>query len=451
MSAFTFLVAPTDDANNDETLSSDATTAVAPLPITGLSLMDTTDQTVVTTLSGNDQIRLEDSKNGSYTIRTDLATGTNLESVRTELTGAKTVDATDNGPPYSLHGENGTSLNGQGLPAGSYNLRVTAYSGDDRSGTLLQTLQASFSVSGTNSQATGLPTISGTIRVGETLTANTDSVADTDGLDNATHSYQWLADDAAVSGATGRQHTITRDQEGVAIKVAVSFSDDAGTDEALTSVATVAVVAAPNRDATGALTISATPQVDQILAADTSAITDQDGLTSVSYKYQWIRESDAITGATSSTYRLTADDLGKHIKVRVSFTDDRDNSETLTSAATDTVAAKPAPLTASFSGVPASLSGTWFKFTLTFSEEVELSYKTLRDDAFTEDGANVTKAKRTQKGSNLGWTVRVRPDGNGDVSITLPATTDCDATGAVCTADGRMLSNRNEFTVNGSS
>ncbi len=191
--------------------------------------------------------------------------------------------------------------------------------------------------------------------------------------------------------------------------------------------------------------------MDQILAADTSAITDQDGLTSVSYKYQWIRESDAITGATSSTYRLTADDLGKHIKVRVSFTDDRDNSETLTSAATDTVAGKPAPLTASFSGVPASHSGTWFEFTLTFSAEVELSYKTLRDDAFTEAGANVTKAKRTQKGSNLGWTVRVRPDGNGDVSITLPATTDCDDTGAICTADGRTLSNRNEFTVNGSS
>ena len=54
------------------------------------------------------------------------------------------------------------------------------------------------------------------------------------------------------------------------------------------------------------------------------------------------RNDDAdIAGETASTYTVPDDDVGKTIKVRVTLTDDRDNEETLTSAATATVAAKP--------------------------------------------------------------------------------------------------------------
>ena len=35
------------------------------------------------------------------------------------------------------------------------------------------------------------------------------------------------------------------------------------------------------------------------------------------------------------------------------------------------------------------------------------------------------------------------------MTITLPATTDCDAQGAICTEDDRMLSEGLEFTVSG--
>ena len=41
----------------------------------------------------------------------------------------------------------------------------------------------------------------GTAQVGETLTADTTGITDDDGLDNATFSYQWLADDAEINGA----------------------------------------------------------------------------------------------------------------------------------------------------------------------------------------------------------------------------------------------------------
>ena len=52
---------------------------------------------------------------------------------------------------------------------------------------------------------------------------------------------------------------------------------------------TAAVSAAANTPATGAPTITGTAQVGQTLTAGTTAIMDADGLTSVSYTYQWIR------------------------------------------------------------------------------------------------------------------------------------------------------------------
>ena len=51
----------------------------------------------------------------------------------------------------------------------------------------------------------------------------------------------------------------------------------------------------------------------------------------------------AISGAASSSYTLAEGDVGKVVKVTVSFTDDAGNAETLTSAATAAVAAEDPP------------------------------------------------------------------------------------------------------------
>ena len=61
----------------------------------------------------------------------------------------------------------------------------------------------------------------------------------------------------------------------------------------------------------------------------------------------------------------------------------------------------------------------------------------------------MVKARRLEKGKNVRWEISVTPSGDGPVTIVLPSTTDCDADGAVCTDDGRMLSNRLEITVSG--
>ena len=103
--------------------------------------------------------------------------------------------------------------------------------------------------------------------------------------------------------------------------------------------------------------------------------------------------------------------------------------------------------------MPAHHSGlTAFTFALWFSEKFPLSYLTLRDHAFTVAGGAVTRATRAHDLSNDQydiWRIYVQPDGDDAVSVVLPATVDCDAVGAICTGDGRPLSNRVEFTVAG--
>ena len=306
-----------------------------------------------------------------------------------------------------------------------------------------------------NSLATGQPTIGGAAQVGGTLTADTSGIADEDGLDNATFTYQWVRNDGTadsdIQDATGSTYTLVAADQGETVKVRVSFNDDAGNAESLTSEATAAVAAKPNSPATGSPTINGTAQVGETLTADTSGIADTDGISNAAFSYQWLADDADIVGSSGSSYTLTDSDEGKAIKVRVSFADDAGNVESLASVSTAAVAGPPSePLTASPENPPDAHDGeSAFTFELRFSEEFELSYKTLRDHAFTVTGGTVTKAQRTEKGSNVHWRITVNPKGAGDVTIILPVTEDCGDQGAICTDDGRMLSNRLELTVSG--
>ena len=191
-----------------------------------------------------------------------------------------------------------------------------------------------------NTPATGAPTIGGAAQVGETLTVDTSGIADADGLSGATFSYQWLSSrDTEIQGATDAAYILVPGDASKTIKVRVSFTDDEGNAETLTSAATGAVAPRPNSPATGAPTIGGTAQVGETLTVETSGIADADGLTGATFSYQWLSSRDTeIGGATSSTYTLVAADEGKTVKVKVSFTDDADNEETLTSVATTAVA-----------------------------------------------------------------------------------------------------------------
>ena len=191
-----------------------------------------------------------------------------------------------------------------------------------------------------NSPATGAPTIGGTAQVGETLTVDTSGITDEDGLDDSTFTHQWVREDSVMVASAARSYTPTDGDRGKSVKVRVSFTDDAGNPETRTSTQTAAVEARANSPATGLPTISSTAQVGETLTADTTGIADEDGLTNVSYTYQWLADDAEIAGATGLAYTLADTDEGKAIKVRVRFTDNEGNDETLTSTATEPIEAQ---------------------------------------------------------------------------------------------------------------
>ena len=282
-----------------------------------------------------------------------------------------------------------------------------------------------------NTPATGAPTISGTAQVGKTLTAETSAIADADGLDNVGYSYQWLANGADIAGATSSSYTLVDADKGKTIQVKVSFRDDKNSPETLTSEATAAVEPRPNSPATGAPSISGTAQVGKTLTASTSDIDDADGMSKAVFSYQWLADDVDIAGATSDTYTLVDADQGKAVKVRVIFTDNADNEETLTSEPTEEVAARPnSPAT----GAP-SISGTArVGETLTAEtsgiddadglDNVSYSYQWLANGA---DIAGATSDTYTPVADDVGKAIKVRvtfrDDRNHQESLTSPATT----------------------------
>ena len=310
---------------------------------------------------------------------------------------------------------------------------ANANEGDDTTIDFVVTLDPAGATAATVDYATA----DGTATAGEDYTAKSGTLMFTAGQTSQTVSVA-IIDDAA-------------DEDDETLTLTLTNAAGAGIDDANGTGTIHDGDAAPvetNTAATGAPTISGTAQVGGELQAATAGIEDADGLDNASFAYQWIRGETDIGGATRSTYTPADADEGRRIKVRVTFEDDAGNDESLTSAATATVGPKPKPLTATFENVPAEHAGagTEFTFRLRFSEIFRLGYRVLRDDAFEVHGGEVRKARRVDGRNDL-REIHVEPDANGAVSIGLPATTDCNARGAICTAGNRPLSNSTSATV----
>ena len=438
----------TDDRGHSETLTSAATEVVAAAP-------PNSDPTGLPTISGTPQVGEMLTADTSGISDEDGLTNV---SYSYQWIGSQSVIDADTGVAFILTFEipDQTGSIYTLAPADEgWTFEVKVSFTDDAGNAESLTSAATGEVEAKpNTAPTGEPTISGTPQVGETLTADTSDIDDEDGLTNVSYSYQWTAGGSNISEATGSSYLLTTSEQGQAIQVKVTFTDDADNQESLTSAETLEVAARPNTAATGEPTISGTPQVEQTLTADTSGISDANGLNNASYQYQWLRDDADIAGQTNSTYELVSADEGKTIKVRVTFNDDAGNAESLTSTATTAIAAQPAEtpavlLTASFANVPADHNGSNFTFQLSFSENVEAGYARIRDHAFTVTGATIDSASRITQGSNQGWNVEVNPTGNEAITITLPETTNCSDDEAICTDDERMLSHSTEERVEG--
>ena len=145
-------------------------------------------------------------------------------------------------------------------------------------------------------------------------------------------------------------------------------------------------------------------------------------------------------------------------RVGVANTLEQTATPTPTGTPTPTATATPtptvAPLTVEFltNTVPSSHSGGGRSFAVRvrFSEAVPTGYRVLRDRALRVTNGEATKFRRVN-GSDALREVHVMPYSNASVTLELVATTDCSAVAAICTEDGRPLSNGLSLTIPGPS
>ena len=162
-----------------------------------------------------------------------------------------------------------------------------------------------------NTRATGLPSISGTARVGEALTASADGIADADGLENATYAWQWLAgdgtDDTEIEDASGESYTLTATEAGKTVKVRVTFTDDKGNEETLVSE-TTETVAATAPSAPVGLAVTTGEGREQELTLSWTVPESDGGSEVTSYRVQWKSGAEAWDGSETSTRQALLSD-----------------------------------------------------------------------------------------------------------------------------------------------
>ena len=249
-----------------------------------------------------------------------------------------------------------------------------------------------------------------------------------------------VADETVTVGYAAPSDADAARIEDAAGNAAASFTSEAAAND----------TPASNTKPSGLPAITGTAQVGEVLTASADAITDADGLESATFAWQWLAvdgsEDTEIAGATGATHEVAPEQAGQTLKVRVTFTDDKGTAETLVSAATEVVTVR---LTATFENLPPAHDGaSIFTFRVRFSESPALSYTVLRDQSFAVTGGEVDKARRVDGRNDL-REIHVEPTGYDDVTVTLAGGRACGTYGAICTDDGRALSNTLSATVQG--
>jgi hypothetical protein len=170
------------------------------------------------------------------------------------------------------------------------------------------------------------PTISGTAVTGETLTASTGSWTGTPPI---SYAFAWERCDAsgagcgAIAGETAQTYVVAAGDLGFTLRVLVTATNAEGSASA--ESAQTAVVSAPTVPVnTAEPVVSGSPVEGATLTTTTGTWNG----TSITYAYQWVRcDADgglpdgsncpSISGATSSGYTLTGDDIGRRLRVQV--------------------------------------------------------------------------------------------------------------------------------------
>ena len=350
----------------------------------------------------------------------------------------------------------------------SVTVLATAHSGTTDLVSRLVTITA-------NQEASGEPSIIGTLRVGVTLTATIGGITDGNGLNTANYAWQWQVSDDGntwtdIPGANTEDLMPLPGHQGQFLRVVASFTDDDGFRESRTSisagpvlgqllisvptalteanlngstliltlteavwstplaVADFSLSAAPagvsimdverntdttatltlafdgtdfdsdmaisvtvsatahsgttdlvsrlititaNQEASGAPSITGTPQVGILLTATIGGITDGNGLNTANYAWQWQISTDKntwtdIPGANTAGFMPALIHQDQFLRVMAGFTDDDGFRESRTSTSVATVLGPPSVLvTVSATLTEINLDGSTLVMTIT--------------------------------------------------------------------------------------
>ena len=204
---------------------------------------------------------------------------------------------------------------------------------------------------------TALPTISGTARDGETLSATTGTWT---GSGPITYTHQWRRCDsgggacADIPGATGTTYVLAPADVDKRLRVRVTAENSAGPASAESDPS--GQVARRPPAIAGLPSITGTARDGSTLTAQEGAWT---GTPTLAFAYQW-RSCDSgggdcqsIGGATNKTYTATSSDVGRRLRVRVTGANTAASTGPVESLLTGVVAAQPVT-----SNTPPTVTGT---------------------------------------------------------------------------------------------
>ena len=354
--------------------------------LSGFTLVNAASGTAIGGLDDGATVTLDDPAYGQYGMRVGTVPGTGVNSVRLELSGAKTVTRTDNEAPFTLHAEGG-----EGLPPGAYTLQATAYPEPDGGGNALQTISVTFTVAASTQDEEEGTALSATF---------------------------------PASPYASRQHNGATDRA----RVVVAFS------EAVTAI----VANTPSAVVTGGTIASVQTYTETGLSNAWIFFVTPDGDGDVTFTLAAGAACDNGGICTASGTTLTQVPAARTLPGPGD--DDEGTDDSGNTSLTASFSAMPGE-----HGGP----GERFSFELMFSEAPEVGYQEVRDDAFTITGGAVRTAQRLERPSNIRWHITVEPFGWGDVAISLPGGRACTSSGGICTSDNRMLANSPSAIVQG--
>jgi len=189
------------------------------------------------------------------------------------------------------------------------------------------------------------PTVSGTLQLGQKLSASTGSWS---GSGTISYAFQWQRCSGSgtscgdISGATSQSYDAGSSDVGKTLRVVVTATNSSGSSTAASSPTGVVAPAGSAPRPTKQPDPHGTAQVGKSVSVDNGSWS---GTSPITFTYQWQRCTSiscaSLSGATKSSYGPVASDVGYRLRAIV-FAKNSVGSSSATSNLTDVVLAAPA-------------------------------------------------------------------------------------------------------------